>query len=100
MAALVMTGVAPIAWANCGEAPVALQVLGSGGPFGVGRASAGYLVWIDGVSRIMVDAGGGTFARFHEAGARLQDLHVHPSLSSSCRARRPRAWSGGGSERC
>ena len=44
-------------WAAC-EGPVALQVLGSGGPFGAGRASAGYIVWIDGVSRIMVDAGG------------------------------------------
>ena len=86
--ALVMTGVAPTAWASCGDAPVALQVLGSGGPFGVGRASAGYIVWVDGVGRIMVDAGGGTFARFHEAGARLQDLHVlalshfHPDHSS------------------
>jgi hypothetical protein len=55
------------AWAACGETGVALQVLGSGGPFGVGRASAGYLVWIDGESRFMVDAGGGTFARFHES---------------------------------
>ena len=74
-------------WATC-EGPVALQVLGSGGPFGVGRASAGYIIWIDGVSRIMVDAGGGTFARFHETGARIPDLrllalsHFHPDHSS------------------
>ena len=73
--------------AGC-DGPVALQVLGSGGPFGVGRASAGYLIWIDGVSRIIVDAGGGTFARFHEAGARVPDLrllalsHFHPDHSS------------------
>jgi len=45
-------------------------------------------VWIDGVSRVMVDAGGGTFARFHEAGARLPDLqllalsHFHPDHSA------------------
>lgn len=74
--------------AQCGDTGVWLQVLGSGGPFGVGRASAGYLVWIDGVSQIMVDAGGGTFARFHEAGARIPDIrllalsHFHPDHSS------------------
>ena len=52
---------------NCGANDFALQILGSGGPFGNGRASAGYLLWIDGQSRIMIDAGGGTFAHFHEA---------------------------------
>lgn len=62
--------------AQCGDIGVWLQVLGSGGPAGLGRASAGYLVWIDGVSRIVVDAGGGTFARFHEAGARVPDLQL------------------------
>ena len=75
-------------WAACGDTGVALQILGSGGPFGVGHASSGYLVWIDGVSRIMVDAGGGTFARFHESGAKVSDLqllalsHFHPDHSS------------------
>ena len=50
----------------------------------MGRASSGYIVWIDGVSRFMVDAGGGTFARFHEADAKVSDLdllalsHFHP----------------------
>jgi ribonuclease BN (tRNA processing enzyme) len=79
----------PAAQAACESDPVALQVLGSGGPFGYGRASAGYLVWIDGVARIMVDAGGGTFTRFHEAGARVADLellalsHFHPDHSSA-----------------
>ena len=62
---LVVTPGASLAWAACGDTGVSLQVLGSGGPFGAGRASAGYLVWVDGVSRIMVDAGGGTFVRFH-----------------------------------
>ena len=76
------------AWAACGDSGVSVQVLGSGGPFGAGRASAGYIVWIDGVSRIMVDAGGGTFARFHESGARVPDLdllalsHFHPDYAS------------------
>ena len=79
----------PAAQAACDSDPVALQVLGSGGPFGYGRASAGYLVWIDGVARIMVDAGGGTFTRFHEAGAKVADLellalsHFHPDHSSA-----------------
>ncbi len=79
---------APAAQAAYEDGPVVLQVLGSGGPFGAGRASAGYLIWIDGVGRIMVDAGGGTFTRFHEAGARVDDLellalsHFHPDHSS------------------
>ena len=69
----------------CSSAPLAVQVLGSGGPSAGGtRASTGYLVWRDGRAVVMVDAGGGTFLRFGEAGARLQDLsllaisHLHP----------------------
>ncbi len=75
-------------WAACGNTGVAVQILGSGGPFGQGRASAGYLVWIDGVSRIMIDAGGGTFSNFHKADARVADLdlmalsHFHPDHAS------------------
>jgi ribonuclease BN (tRNA processing enzyme) len=62
---------------TCKGAPLAIQVLGSGGPIASdGRASTGYIVWIDGRSRIMVDAGGGTFLRFGEAGARTKDLDV------------------------
>ena len=73
---------------NCGANDFALQILGSGGPFGNGRASAGYLLWIDGQSRIMIDAGGGTFSHFHEAGANIADLqllaisHFHPDHSA------------------
>jgi len=73
---------------NCGANDFALQILGSGGPFGNGRASAGYLLWIDGQSRIMIDAGGGTFAHFHEVGANIADLqllaisHFHPDHSA------------------
>jgi len=69
----------------CRDAPVAVQVLGSGGPFPRdGRASSSYLVWIDGRTRLLVDAGGGAFVRFGEAGARIEDLsllaisHLHP----------------------
>jgi ribonuclease BN (tRNA processing enzyme) len=81
---LLLCGVPAIAQETCADHSVALQVLGSGGPAGVGRASAGYLIWVDGKARIMVDAGGGTFKTFHEAGAKIDDLdllamsHFHP----------------------
>jgi ribonuclease BN (tRNA processing enzyme) len=55
----------------------AVQVLGSGGPIADdGRASSGYLVWVNGRARALVDAGGGTFLRFGEANARFSDLDV------------------------
>jgi len=63
--------------ATCGEHGVAVQVLGSGGPIADdGRASSGYLVWVDGHARVLVDAGGGTFLRFGEAGAAIEDLDL------------------------
>ena len=56
---------------------VHLQVLGSGGPIADdGRASSAYLIWIDGQARVMVDAGGGAFVRFGEAGAAFSELEV------------------------
>ena len=67
---------------------VRLQVLGSGGPIADdGRASTGYLLWINGKARVLIDAGGGTFLRFGEAGARFEDLdfvglsHLHTDHS-------------------
>jgi len=69
----------------CSTVSLGVQVLGSGGPFaGTNRASSGYLVWREGRAVVMVDAGGGTYVRFGEAGARLNDLsllaisHLHP----------------------
>lgn len=52
-----------------GQAPASLElaVLGSGGPGATGRASSSYLVLIDGVARILVDAGSGSFARLGES---------------------------------
>jgi ribonuclease BN (tRNA processing enzyme) len=71
------------------EDGVALQVLGSGGPIADdGRASSGYVVWVDGQSRVLVDAGGGTFLRFGEAGADFTQLdfvglsHFHTDHSA------------------
>ncbi|MEO1204683.1 MAG: MBL fold metallo-hydrolase, partial [Pseudomonadota bacterium] len=47
---------------------VAVQVLGSGGPIADDdRASSGYLVWVDGKARAMIDAGNGSLLRFAEA---------------------------------
>ncbi len=54
---------------------VAVQVLGSGGPIAAdARASAAYLVWVDGESRVLIDAGGGSFLRFAESGADFRNL--------------------------
>jgi ribonuclease BN (tRNA processing enzyme) len=44
-----------------------LLVLGSGGPGAAGRAASSYLVFIDGLPRILVDAGPGSFVRLGEA---------------------------------
>jgi ribonuclease BN (tRNA processing enzyme) len=81
----------------CAEVPatcppdkgVALQVLGSGGPIADdARASSAYLLWIDGKARVLIDAGGGSFLRFGEAGARFADLdfvglsHFHTDHSA------------------
>jgi ribonuclease BN (tRNA processing enzyme) len=64
------------AFALC-DGALAVQVLGSGGPQADGRrASAGYLLWIRGRARLMVDAGGGTLTRFGASGARVRDLQL------------------------
>lgn len=63
--------------AVCTGKGIELQVLGSGGPELVdARASSGYLVWVDGKAKIMVDAGGGTALRFRQAGAKMADLDM------------------------
>ncbi len=76
--------------ADCGdEGGVVLQILGSGGPIADdGRASSAYLVWVDGQSKVLIDAGGGAFLRFGEAGASFEDLdfvglsHFHTDHSA------------------
>lgn len=72
-----------VALASCAS-PNALQVLGSGGPdSNDARASSGYVVWIDGEARLLIDAGGGVFLRFGEAKAKFETLdaiaitHLH-----------------------
>lgn len=94
-------------WAACVNTPgasrVQIQVLGSAGPRASrGRASASYLVYIDGVGRILVDAGGGTKVTFHQAGANFDDIdlvalsHLHPDHSAEFPAL---FWPNGGSTR-
>ncbi len=87
--AVVAVGFSGFAGAACLESGVQVQILGSGGPGpSAGRASAGYIVWVDGVGRIMVDAGSGTKDQFHAAHADLGDIellalsHFHPDHSS------------------
>ena len=70
-----------------------LQVLGSGGPrINRDRASTSYLLWSGGRGRVLVDAGGGAFLRFGQAGGKLEDLalvaisHLHPDHVSDLTA--------------
>jgi ribonuclease BN (tRNA processing enzyme) len=63
--------------ATCERQGVQVQVLGSGGPeLQTGRASSGYLIWIEGKPRVLVDLGGGAALRFGESGATTSDLDV------------------------
>ena len=63
----------PPADAACGS-PVALQILGSGGPIAEGeRAGSSAIVWLDGKAVLLVDAGSGAFVRYGEAGVRFED---------------------------
>ncbi len=64
---------------------LSLLVLGSGGPDGADedRASSAYLIFVDGVARVLFDAGGGSYARLVEAQVDVRDLeyiflsHLH-----------------------
>jgi ribonuclease BN (tRNA processing enzyme) len=56
--------------------PLELVVLGSGGPGATGRAGSSYLVLIDGVARILVDGGPGSFVRLGEAKISLTGIDI------------------------
>jgi len=59
------------------DAPLAVQVLGSGGPIADdARAGSGYLLWLNGKSRLLLDTGAGVFTRFGEAGADIESLDL------------------------
>ncbi len=55
---------------------LAVIALGTGGPAATGRASSGFVVALNGTPRVLVDAGGGTFARLSELGLSLDDLDI------------------------
>jgi len=63
--------------ASCEAGRVALQMLGTRGPELLdGRASTGYLVWLDGKARVIVDTGPGSAQRFEQSGARYEDVEL------------------------
>ncbi|WP_455206500.1 MBL fold metallo-hydrolase [Kaarinaea lacus] len=64
--------------ANNMKGDFSVMVLGSGGPAATeqGRASAGYLIFVDGQPKILMDAGGGTFQRLAESGVDVKDLDI------------------------
>ena len=55
-----------------------VMVLGSGGPVATtaGRASSSYLIFIDGMPKILMDAGGGAYQRLAESGTNIKDLEI------------------------
>ncbi|TCV90307.1 MBL fold metallo-hydrolase [Sulfurirhabdus autotrophica] len=57
---------------------LSVMVLGSGGPMATasGRASAGYLIFLDGKPRILMDIGGGAYQRLAASGANIKDLDI------------------------
>lgn len=65
----------PAAGQTCGSTGLAVQVLGSGGPeLQDKRASTSYLIWENGKTRVIVDAGGGSALRFGESGAHMSQM--------------------------
>jgi len=78
---------------TCAGNPVAVQILGSGGPaINPERASAGYLLWVGTQAKLLFDIGGGTYIRFGQSRAKLADLamvgisHLHPDHTSDLAA--------------
>ena len=74
---------------TCGQQGIWLQILGSGGPeLNDKRASSAYLIWVDGQSRVLVDAGTGAARNFEQAGADFAALdavllsHLHVDHSA------------------
>ncbi|WP_312629995.1 MBL fold metallo-hydrolase [Scandinavium sp.] len=62
---------------QCENTDFTLQTLGTGGPITDDqRASSGEVIWLNGKSAILIDAGGGVFLRFGQSGARLEDLKL------------------------
>ncbi len=73
---LLMLAATPRAQEQASVPSLELLVLGSGGPGATGRAASSYLVLIDGVPRILIDAGPGSFARLGEAKVSLSHADI------------------------
>ena len=60
------------------EGSLSVMVLGSGGPVATtaGRASASYLIFIDGQPKILMDAGGGAYKSLAMSGVDIKDLDI------------------------
>lgn len=60
------------------EGDLSVMVLGSGGPIATaaGRASASYLIFVDGKPKILMDAGGGAYQRLAASGTDVRDLDI------------------------
>jgi ribonuclease BN (tRNA processing enzyme) len=78
---------------TCVGSPVAVQILGSGGPaINPERASASYLLWVGSQAKLLFDIGGGAYIRFGQSRAKLADLamvgisHLHPDHTSDLAA--------------
>lgn len=76
MLAMLLCGAASAIQGQPSTARLELVVLGSGGPGATGRASSSYLVLLDGIPRILVDAGPGSFARLGEAKLSLEKTDI------------------------
>jgi len=75
--ALLAAGTMNASAAGCEPGRVRLQMLGTRGPELLdGRASTGYLLWLDGRARVVIDAGPGTVQRFEESGADYRDVEL------------------------
>ncbi|MGR8950134.1 MAG: MBL fold metallo-hydrolase [Gammaproteobacteria bacterium] len=79
-----------------------LQVLGAGGPEAADQhASTGYLLWLDGKARLLVDLGGGVPLRFEQSKAKFSDLdaivftHLHVDHSAGLPALVKASYFGG-----
>jgi ribonuclease BN (tRNA processing enzyme) len=74
--ALLLVGPSLQLHADSAAPPLEVLILGSGGPGATGRAASSYLVSVDGIPRILVDAGPGSFARLGEAKVSLAKTDI------------------------
>src|SRR5262245_4149830 len=59
-----------------GKPPLELIVLGSGGPRAFGRGATSYVVLVEGVPRVLVDAGAGAFVEAGRLGLDLERMDI------------------------